>query len=88
MSRPVNVAVWLSQGVAKPSLSSLEIVDFYLNLVGSLPDDLVSNFIHVHTIPKTSHSDRHRFRPLPYGSFSAWSCLFTTSRSPASRVAG
>ena len=40
---PFNIAVWLSECVAKPSPSSLRYVDLHLNLVGSLPEVLVAN---------------------------------------------
>ena len=33
-----NIVVWLSQGVAKPSPSSLQNVHLYFNLVGPLPE--------------------------------------------------
>ena len=41
-----NVGVWLSQCVAKTSPSSLKNVCVYLNLVGSLPEVLVADFVH------------------------------------------
>ena len=41
-----NVAVWLSQGVVKPSPYSLKNVYLYFNLVGSLPEVFVANFFH------------------------------------------
>ena len=41
-----NVGVWLSQYVAKPSPSSFKNVCVYLNLVGSLPEILVADFVH------------------------------------------
>ena len=40
-----NVAVWLSQCVAKPSSSSLKHVYLFLNLVRSLPEVLVATFV-------------------------------------------
>ena len=39
------MAVWLSQGVAKPSLSSLKKASLYLNLVRCLPGVLVANSV-------------------------------------------
>ena len=41
-----NVTIALSQCVAKSSPSSLENFYLYLNLVGSLPEFLVTDFVH------------------------------------------
>ena len=41
-----NSAIWLSQGVDKPSPSSLKNVHLYLNFVGSLPEVIVTNFVY------------------------------------------
>ena len=40
-----NVAVWIAQGVAKPSPSSLYNVYAYLNLNCSLPEVLIPKFV-------------------------------------------
>ena len=41
-----NVGVWLSQCVAKPSPSSLKSVYLYSNLVCSIPEALLADFVH------------------------------------------
>ena len=41
-----NVSIRLSQGVAKPSPSSLKNFYLYFNLVCSFPEVLVANFVH------------------------------------------
>ena len=41
-----NVAVWLSQCVAKPSLSSLKNIYLYSNFVCSIPEVRVADFVH------------------------------------------
>ena len=56
----LNVLVWLSQGVAKPSSSSTRNVYLYMNFVRAIPEILVANFVHPLYSHKISAStDQH-----------------------------
>ena len=69
-----NVGVWLSQCVAKPSPSSLKSVYLYSNLVCSIPEVLIADFVH----PRYS---QYFPQALIYKSLDPFQCGFVHSPS-------